>query len=80
MALFADFFALFGDFAGYVNFFILQDLVYDDYRSVRSFAPFADFTTPPIPSTVGEYTDYRRLKLNFVAASNQRITTYGHGR
>src|SRR5438093_10148293 len=34
-----DFFALFERFSGYVNFFLLQDLVTDDYAAVRFFMP-----------------------------------------
>jgi hypothetical protein len=39
----ADFFGLFDDFAGYVDFFQLQDLVNEPARTVRFFTPFEDF-------------------------------------
>ena len=51
LALYPEFFGLFGDFRGYVDFFLLQDLVTDDYARVRFFLPFADFTTRAIPKT-----------------------------
>ena len=58
LARYSDFFALFGDFRGYVDFFLLQDLVTDDYSAVRCFMPFDDFsprhcrrTSPPTRST-----------------------------
>ena len=42
LSRYADFFALFGDFRGYVSFFLLDDLVTDDC-SVKFFMPFDDF-------------------------------------
>ncbi len=42
LSRYADFFALFGDFRGYVSFFLLDDLVTDD-GSVKFFMPFDDF-------------------------------------
>ena len=44
LARYADFFGLFGDFAGYVDFFHLQDLVNEDTSTVKFFMPFEDFT------------------------------------
>ena len=43
LARYADFFALFDDFGGYVDFFPLQDLVTADGAAVRFFMPFDDF-------------------------------------
>ena len=43
LARYADFFGLFGDFAGYVDFFHLQDLVNEDTSTVKFFMPFEDF-------------------------------------
>ena len=70
---YADFFRLFGDFPGYVDFFLLQDLVTVDYSAVRFFSPFEDFDPWPIPGTVTEYIDYRRLATDFIKARNLRI-------
>ena len=72
---YGDFFELFGDFAGYVDYFLLHDLVTDDFQNVRFLTTFADFTTPAIPQTLEEYQSYRRQKLEFVAARNGRIAT-----
>jgi hypothetical protein len=77
LARYADFFDLFGDFRGYVDFFLLQDLVTDDYRAIQFFLPFADFTTPAIPTTLPEYVPYRQSSLEFVAARNARIADFG---
>jgi hypothetical protein len=40
---YGEFFALFGDFKGFVEFFLLQDLVTDDFAEVRFMHPFDDF-------------------------------------
>jgi hypothetical protein len=72
-----DFFALFRDFAGYVDFFLLQDLVGEDGDTVEFFTAFDDFKTPAIPQDVDAYRDYRRRSIVFVQARNQRILDSG---
>jgi hypothetical protein len=73
LARYDCFFALFRDLQGYVDYFLLQDLVTHDYRAVRFFAPFDNFTTAAIPRTLNEYEAYRTLTLQFVEARNARI-------
>lgn len=73
---YTDFFGLFGDFRGYVEFFLLQDLVTEDCREVRFFTPFTNFRPYPLPSSVDEYKDYRRNAEAFVEARNQRIALW----
>jgi len=73
LARYAKFFGLFGDFRGYVDFFLLQDMVAPDYSAVRTFMPFEDFTGSPLPGTVDAYTEYRRLAIEFIEARNRRI-------
>ena len=68
-----DFFALFRDFEGYVDYFLLQDLVEEDGFTIKFFMPFDDFKTPSVPGTVEEYVEYRRLSIGFVEARNLRI-------
>jgi hypothetical protein len=70
---YAEFFALFGDFAGYVKFFLLDDLVEDDGQTIRFFHPFADFSTPAVPKDRDEYLEYLRLSNAFISARNRRI-------
>ncbi|MBK9411767.1 MAG: hypothetical protein IPN47_27705 [Gemmatimonadetes bacterium] len=70
---YAGFFALFGDFRGYVEFFLLQDLVTDDSSAVRFFTPFQDFTTSPLPSSPEAYRGYRQRAIEFIEARNRRI-------
>jgi len=76
LARYADFFALFGDFRGYVDFFLLQDLVTVDYAAVRFFAPFQDFTKSPLLGSVEAYDVYKHLAMQFLAARNLRIERY----
>lgn len=71
-----DFFALFGDFRGYVEFFLLQDLVTSDDLTVRFFAPFSNFTTPAVPRDVTTYAEFMRTSIAFVEARNLRIAAW----
>lgn len=71
-----DFFLLFNDFSGYVDFFLLQDLVSEDGSSIKFFTPFEDFRTPSVPTTIEIYQEYRRRSLEFVQARNRRISHY----
>ena len=71
-----DFFALFGDFRGYVEFFMLQDLVTSDGSAVRFFIPFDNFNTRPVPWDGDSYEEYRRLSIEFIEARNRRISLH----
>jgi hypothetical protein len=70
---YAEFFGLFSDFRGYVEFFLLQDLVTGDCSAVRFFTPFEDFKTKPVPGSVEAYRAYRELAIEFIEARNLRI-------
>ena len=76
LARYRDFFALFDDFSGYVDFFMLQDLVTDDCSAVKFFMPFDDFNTPSVPRDGDTYKEYRRLSIEFIEARNRRIERY----
>ena len=67
------FFALFESFRGYVDFFLLQDLVTDDYSAVTFCMPFDDFNTRSVPRNDDDYKEYRRLSIEFIEARNRRI-------
>ncbi|MCS5723469.1 hypothetical protein N1029_15830 [Herbiconiux sp. CPCC 203406] len=71
---YAEFFALFESFRGYVDFFLLPDAVTDDYSSVRFWAPFDDFTTPAIPQSLEAYVTYRDAMFGFLRERNSRIS------
>jgi len=71
---YADFFTLFRDFAGYVEFFHLEDIVDSGSTAVNFFLPFKDFgETAPIPDSRNAYFQYRSAALDFLNARNQRI-------
>jgi hypothetical protein len=70
---YADFFALFGNFRGYVEFFLLQDLVTDDSAGVKFFLPFSGFESWPVPANIEDYKAYMRHALEFIEARNVRI-------
>lgn len=76
---YAEFFALFGTFEGYVEFFVLEDLVSSDRSTVNFFTPFDGFVTSPVPKTVGAYVDYRQRSIEFIRARNQRLAQQAVG-
>jgi hypothetical protein len=68
-----DFFELFGSFAAYVDFFLLNDLVTSDGATIRWYLPFDDFVRSPLPQTLDEYETYRQASLGFVRSRKRRI-------
>jgi len=70
---YAEFFGLFGNFRGYVEHFLLQDVVNEDCSAARFFMPFANFTTSPIPGSLDAYKAYRQRAVGFIEARNSRI-------
>lgn len=79
LARYARFFGLFEDFAGYVDFFHLQDLVSQTPPTVKFFTPFEDFTVSPLPTTVDAYLAYRQRAIEFIDSRNRRIVDYVAG-
>jgi len=73
---YGEFFALFEDFKGYTDFFLLQDVVPADSSAVVFFTPWYDFATPPRPATVDAYQEYRQSAITFVEARNRRMSEY----
>ena len=69
-----DFFDLFTDFAGYLEFFLLQDLVEGD--KIRFFLPSDGFTRPASPLDVDSYEEYMNQSMAFVQARNERISRW----
>lgn len=68
-----DFFALFDNFMGYIDFFLLNDLVSKDYSEIQFFMPFENFKTAVVPKTFDAYYRYKDLAMSFVNKRNQRI-------
>ncbi len=75
------FFSLFRDFRGYVEFFLLQDLVESDFKKVKFFTDIRKpFEESPIPQTAAQYRDYKRASLEFVSSRNSRIDDWWQNR
>ena len=72
-----DFFGLFGDFQGYVDFFLLNDMVTEDYSAVKFFTEFKGFdTVQPLPQTLEEYREYRRLTIEAINKRGCRMLEF----
>lgn len=71
---YADFFALFGAFEGYVDFFLLGDLVQNG--QVKFYLPFDGEFGQPLPNTVDQYNEYMANTMGFVASRNLRISKW----
>ena len=69
----SSFFELFVNFKGYVDFFLLQDLVNQDYSEIKFWGTFDNFKTAPLPKNKDEYLSYKSALLGFVKNRNQRI-------
>ena len=69
----ANFFKLFSDFKGYVDYFLLQDLVERNYEAIKFWSNFDNFETGPLPINKEEYVSYKEKVINFVNRRNQRI-------
>ena len=73
---YSDFFELFENFKGYVEFFLLQDLVSNNYESVNFYLPFDNFKRSSVPVNLEEYLTYKNKVLDFVNARSKRINEY----
>ena len=76
LSRYREFFALFDDFRGYVDFFLLQDLVNDNRGEVNFLIPFNDFKPPSTPRDKAEYVAYRNRTIEFINSRNRRIDKY----
>lgn len=75
LARYSSFFELFESFEGYVDFFLLDDLVMDS--KVKFFLPFSgEFGTKPLPQTKAEYLEYMRNSMEFVVSRNKRVNKW----
>ena len=68
-----DFFGLFRDFRGYVDFFLLQDIVTEDYRQIKFYLPFDNFMSAPKFHNVKDYLIYQERVIDFINKRNSRI-------
>ncbi len=70
---YTSFFNLFKNFRGYVDFFLLQDLVSEDYLAVKFTIPFFSFENSPLPKNVDEYILYKENMTNFLVERSKKI-------
>lgn len=68
-----DFFDLFINFKGYVDFFLLQDFI-DKKEQIRFSLPFDNFKRPPLPQNIEEYKQYKNQTINLMNLRNIRIS------
>jgi len=73
-----NFFKLFGDFKGYCEYFLLQDLITDNFSKVKFFLPFTDFIYNILPKDVDEYNEYKKNSIDFLNKRNNRILEYSN--
>lgn len=76
LSRYSDFFSLFETFDGYVEFFLLQDLIKADRSSVDFFLPFDEFNTAARPTDIHTYVEYRHKSITFIEARNRRISQF----
>lgn len=69
---YSDFFALFQSFGGYVDFFLLNDLV--DGDEVRFLLPLKNFDRDGYPNDFAEYQALMHGTMAFVNGRNRRIS------
>ena len=67
------FFELFGDFQGYTKFFLLEDLVSNNFQKINFWHPFSSFDNSPLPKDFSEYLSFKAKVEEFVANRNNRI-------
>ncbi|MFM1896594.1 MAG: hypothetical protein RLZZ385_1668 [Pseudomonadota bacterium] len=72
LLLYKSFFDLFGDFEGYIRFFLLDDLV-NVNKEIKFCLPFDGFKTRPEFSDVDQYLSYKSRVIEFVNSRNNRI-------
>ncbi len=71
-----EFFDLFVDFKGYVDFFYLQDCVTDNYSKVIFWIGDGDMSKEPLPSSPDEYITWINKQLEFIEKRKNRIQTH----
>ena len=73
---YSSFFKLFVNFQSYVDFFLLQDLVDNNYSEIKYFIPFKNFEESPLPDDTNHYKLYKENLSIFVVSRNERIKNF----
>ena len=72
-----DFFDLFENFKGYIDFFLLNDLI-DENENIKFYLPFDNFKTRPTFENIEEYLTYKKGVMDFIKSRNKRIDSYAN--
>ena len=70
---YSDFFSLFQDFRGYVDFFFFQDLVAPDYSAVNFHLQYECFKDSPLPESKEDYLLYSERTIKFIKTRGMRM-------
>lgn len=77
LTAYSDFFELFVDFEGYVQFFMFQDLTSPDDSEVDFLLPFdGSFSNNPFPNDLAEYDVFIKNTMNYVCRRTERLVQY----
>ena len=74
LSRYEDFFRLFGDFRGYIEFFLFQDIINGSDMTVRFMHPFTKFGEHVLPESEPEYWSYMHNCMDFLHKRNARIS------
>jgi len=77
LSRYRNFFKLFGSFIGYINFFLLNDII-DDKQVVRFYLPHDNFESRPTFSSIEDYLKYKDGVMDFIISRNKRIDNYAN--
>lgn len=71
-----EFFSWFVNFKGFVDFFLLQDCVSEDYEKVNLLHATSLDDKDPVPHDVTSYFNFIKNELSFVEKRNKRILDF----
>lgn len=74
-----EFFKLFKNFKGYVDYFLLQDIVSEDYKSVEIYLGSGQFDETPLPQNIDEWFLWHDKTIEFIEKRNKRISEFLKG-
>lgn len=67
-----NFFALFENFIGYIQFYLLDDII-DNNGNIKFYLPFDNFKSKPVFNSIDDYFLYKQGVMTFINSRNKRI-------
>ena len=67
-----NFFALFENFIGYTQFYLLDDII-DSNGNIKFYLPFDNFKSRPVFNSIDDYFLYKQGVMTFINSRNKRI-------